>query len=630
MRERALVETKEAGLAVDSHVAVGTTIGEYVVEEPIGSGGMGEVYRALDERLGRRVALKVLLRRLADDAGFRERLLRESRLAASLDHPNVVPVYEAGEADGRLFIAMRYVDGTDLKALLRREGALEPARAIALATQIAAALDAAHALGLVHRDVKPSNVLIDQQGGREHVYLADFGLTQSASDREPAEGSLMGSVDYVAPEQIRGDEVDARADVYALGCLLFEALTGTVPFTGVSEVAVVYAHLDEEPPAASGRRPGLPAAVDDVLRRAMAKERDDRQPTATGLVEGAAAALGLVPETRKQRRWPLVVAACLALVAVAVAVGAVAFARSGGGPVAVKGGTIVAIDPAEDEVASTYRVSAHPSSVTTSRNRVWVGSLRDGSLWRIDPATGEVERFTTAGEPRDLAAVGDELYVASDGQTPFEGVVARYNAVTGAREDGVDVLSCSVAARPGILWVAGCPFLVRVTAGPQPMKIERSVFVPFQQPRSAETARNAMRDMAIGEGALWVVGDVADRRVFKVDLRTGRILHATQLTFAPRSIAVGEGGVWVTGAIDDVLARLDPRTGRVSRTIHVPRGAAGVAVGGGSAWVASALDGSVSRIDPRSLEIVKTIPVEGAPGEVTYGLGRVWVTTNAS
>ena len=298
-------------MPVESHVAVGTTIAEYVVEEPIGSGGMGEVYRARDERLGRRVALKVLLRRLADDPGFRERLLRESRLAASLDHPNVVPVYEAGEADGRLFIAMRYVDGTDLKALLRRQGALDPARAIALAAQVAAALDAAHALGLVHRDVKPSNVLIDQQGGREHVYLADFGLTQSASDREPADGSLMGSVDYVAPEQIRGEEVDGRADVYALGCLLFEMLTGSVPFTGVSEVAVVYAHLDEEPPSASERLPGLPPAVDGVLRRAMAKEREDPpayRDRARGGGDGRARARsrceGAAPLAARTRRMP--------------------------------------------------------------------------------------------------------------------------------------------------------------------------------------------------------------------------------------------------------------------------------------------------------------------------------------
>ena len=268
--------------------------------------------------------------------------------------------------------------------------------------------------------------------------------------------------------------------------------------------------------------------------------------------------------------------------------------------------------------------------MTTSRNRVWVGSLRDGSLWRIDPETSDVQRVTAAGEPRDLAAVGDELYVASDGQTVFTGVVARYNAITGAREDGVDTLSCSIAARRGVLWVAGCPFLVRVTEGPQPMKIERSVFVPFQEPRSAATSRNAMRDMAIGEGALWVVGDAADRRVFKVDIRTGRILHRTQLSFAPRSIAAGEGGIWVTGPIDDVLARLDPSTGRVARTIHVPRGAEGVAVGGGSVWVASAIDGSVSRVDPGSLTILKTIPVEGAPAELTFGLGRVWVTTSAS
>ena len=144
----------------------------------------------------------------------------------SLDHPNVIPVYEAGEADDRLFIAMRYVEGTDLEALLRREGPLEPARALAIAAQVADALDAAHARGLVHRDVKPSNVLLDRQDGREHVYLADFGLTQSVSDRGPTDGHSSGTVDYVAPEQIRGDEVDGRADIYALGCVLFEALTG--------------------------------------------------------------------------------------------------------------------------------------------------------------------------------------------------------------------------------------------------------------------------------------------------------------------------------------------------------------------------------------------------------------------
>jgi serine/threonine protein kinase len=186
------------------------TIGGYRLDELVGRGGMGDVYRAWDERLERWVALKLLPARLAGDEGFRERLLRESRLAASLDHPNVVPVYEAGEADGRLFLAMRYVEGTDLRAILRAEGTLEPGRAIAIASQIAAALDAAHASGLVHRDVKPSNVLVDANG---HCYLADFGLSERvAAPQAPTDRTVVGTLDYVAPEQIRGDPGDAAAD----------------------------------------------------------------------------------------------------------------------------------------------------------------------------------------------------------------------------------------------------------------------------------------------------------------------------------------------------------------------------------------------------------------------------------
>ena len=269
-------------MSVEGRFAPGDVLAGYVVEELVGRGGMGEVYRARDQRLDRPVALKLLAPRLADDEGFRERLLRESRLAASLDHPNVVPIYETGEADGRLFIAMRYVEGTDLKALLRREGALSPERTVALAGQVADALDAAHARGLVHRDVKPSNVLIDEQGGREHCYLADFGLTQSVSDRGPADGQLMGTLEYVAPEQIRGDAVDGRADVYALGCLLFEALTGTLPFTGASDVALIYSHLEEEPPAGQRATPRPP-------RRGRRRARRGRWPRTRPRARRAAA-----------------------------------------------------------------------------------------------------------------------------------------------------------------------------------------------------------------------------------------------------------------------------------------------------------------------------------------------------
>ena len=185
------------------HALEGTSIGIYDVRTRIGHGGMGEVYLARDTRLGRPVALKVLPERFASDERFRERLLRESRLAAGLDHPHVVPVYDAGEADGRLFIAMRYVDGVDLKALLRDAAPLAPERVVDIAGQVADALDAAHRRGLVHRDVKPSNVLLDQQGDRDYAYLADFGLTHSPATAGPADGQLMGTVDYVAPEQIR-------------------------------------------------------------------------------------------------------------------------------------------------------------------------------------------------------------------------------------------------------------------------------------------------------------------------------------------------------------------------------------------------------------------------------------------
>ena len=263
----------------------------YRVDELIGRGGMGEVYRALDVNLGRPVALKVLAAGVAGDERFRERLLSESRLAASLDHPNVVPIYEAGEVDGRLFIAMRYVPGSDLRAVLRREGKLAPSRAMAIAVQLAGALDAAHRGGLVHRDVKPSNVLLDRQDDREHCYLADFGLTQSASERGPADGQFMGSVDYVAPEQIRGDAVDGRADQYGLACLLFECLTGTVPYPQRSELAALFAHLEEAPPAASERGADLPPALDAVLARGNGQGpgralRELRRPR-VGRVRGA-------------------------------------------------------------------------------------------------------------------------------------------------------------------------------------------------------------------------------------------------------------------------------------------------------------------------------------------------------
>ena len=237
-------------MAVAADARVGTQFGAYRIEAVIGRGGMSVVYRADDLQLKRKVALKVLSPELADDDAFRRRFLRELQLAASLDHPNVVPIYEAGELDGLFYIAMRYVDGTDLKTWLRREGALDADRALAIVGQLAQALDAAHERGLVHRDVKPSNVLVTGAAGREHCYLADFGLSTSVSDRSTAVSArqIVGTIDYVAPEQIRDEDVDARADVYSLAGVLYHCLTGRVPFPRDSEVSKMFAHLNDQPP----------------------------------------------------------------------------------------------------------------------------------------------------------------------------------------------------------------------------------------------------------------------------------------------------------------------------------------------------------------------------------------------
>jgi WD40 repeat protein/tRNA A-37 threonylcarbamoyl transferase component Bud32 len=272
---------------------VGTELAGYRIQSLLGFGGMSVVYLAEDLRLKRRVALKLLAASLAEDESFRNRFLRESELAASIDHPNIVPIYEAGTTEDLLFIAMRYVEGRDLKERLQR-GRLDPADAIGILAQVASALDAAHARGLVHRDVKPSNVLLDlgaRPDGSDHVYLADFGITRRVSEETGVgdDGHLMGTIDYVAPEQIAGEEFDGRADVYSLGCVLYECLVGQPPFRCDSDLAVVFAHLEAEPPAPSAGRSELPAALDAVIARALAKEPEQRYPSCGELARAALA-----------------------------------------------------------------------------------------------------------------------------------------------------------------------------------------------------------------------------------------------------------------------------------------------------------------------------------------------------
>ena len=249
----------------------GDEIGGYRIEALAGRGGMGLVYRARQRRPDRTVAIKVIAPELAADPAFRARFEQESATAAEIEHPNVIPVYEVGDEDGQLFISMRFVQGVDLGRLLTLGGPLEPQRAANLIAQAAAALDAAHAQGLVHRDVKPGNILVT---GADHVYLTDFGLTKRTSDSKgmTEAGMYVGTVDYIAPEQIEGRRLDARADVYALGCVTYEVLSGTIPFPRDSDIAKIFAHVNDPPP----RLEGVPEPLAAAVQRAMAKRPEDR------------------------------------------------------------------------------------------------------------------------------------------------------------------------------------------------------------------------------------------------------------------------------------------------------------------------------------------------------------------
>ena len=269
---------------------IGSVIAGHRVERLVGRGGMGVVYAAVDVALDRTVALKLIAPELAAEPGFRARFMTESRIAASLDHPNVVPIYRAGEDDGSLFLAMRFVAGDDLRTLVERDGPLDPERAARVVTQVAAALAAAHARGLVHRDVKPANVLM---AGDDHCYLTDFGLVKdlSATAGPTQTGEILGTLDYVAPERIQGGATGPWTDVYALGCVLFFALTGSVVFPLEAPESKLWAHVSEPPPAVSSVRSGLPPELDAVVARALAKDpaqRYDEAPAFAAAVREAA------------------------------------------------------------------------------------------------------------------------------------------------------------------------------------------------------------------------------------------------------------------------------------------------------------------------------------------------------
>ncbi|MGB6452999.1 MAG: protein kinase [Streptosporangiaceae bacterium] len=281
-------------------LAPGDQVAGYEIQAQIGRGGMAVVYRALDLRLGRPVALKVLAPELGEDQAFRQRFIRESRALAGVDHPHIIPVFDAGESAGVLFIAMRYVSGGDVRSLIEADGILSPSRAAEIATQVASALDAAHAHGLVHRDVKPGNMLLGQasSSGHDHVYLSDFGLSKHSLTPSTltSTGQFLGTLDYVSPEQIQGHPVDGRADQYALACTVVEMLTGTPPFQRNDTMALMWAQLQAAPPRLTERRPELPPVIDQVIGRALAKSPADRFPSCRAFAEALTAACAVVAE----------------------------------------------------------------------------------------------------------------------------------------------------------------------------------------------------------------------------------------------------------------------------------------------------------------------------------------------
>jgi YVTN family beta-propeller protein len=248
-------------------------------------------------------------------------------------------------------------------------------------------------------------------------------------------------------------------------------------------------------------------------------------------------------------------------------------------------------------------------------------------LWRYDPEDRALQRISSPGEPRDLAAVGDDIYVASDGPGAFSGNVSRHDSRTGMRKDAITILACALGSQDSIIWVAGCPFVQRLSTGSGPLTEITQVLVPFASPLTASSNRVQVRELAVGDGSVWVLGDAVDRRLWRLDAVTGELQKTIDLPFPPRSIAVGAGYVWITDPLDDTVVPVDPAENTVLAAVPVGRGAAGVAVGAGSVWVANAIDGTVSRLDPGRRQVVDTVDVGGSPHELAVEQTVVWVTT---
>jgi streptogramin lyase len=610
---------------------IGTVLAGYRIERLLGRGGMSSVYLAEHVRLHRNVALKLMAPDLAQDERFRERFLRESQLAASFDHPNVVPVYDADEIDGVLYIAMRYVEGTDLRELLRRYSPLDPRRAVAIVGQAAAGLDAAHRRGLVHRDVKPGNILI---GEDDHVYVSDFGLTKQASSQSglTATGQLVGTVDYVAPEQIQGQPVDGRTDVYSLACMFYEALVGAKPFEKDTEVATIWAHIQDQPPAPSAARPELPKGLDAVIARGMAKRPDDRYATCRELVDAARRELGISSGEIQQpfvaRRRHIdrrLLAAAGVLIAAAAVAAVVLLTRGGGSPLRLRVNAVGAIDPKTNKLVAAIPVGHNPESIAAGGGSIWVANVDDGTVTRIDGRSRKVvETFGGfRGTPRAIAFGNGAIWLTTGEDRLFRIDPANdhITAVPLHWHSGFHSVlpeGLGVAAGYGAVWLSSTDLGEILRVDPSSGRV-----VVIEDSRG-------IGSLALGNGAVWVSEQNGVSRIDpKTNVLTGTAQIGPVASADPVSvgIAFGEGSVWAAKVSSGEVWQVSPAsTTAIGRTL-AGKNVAHVAAGEGAVWVARRYAGTVVRIDPRARVVTKTIPVGPGAFRLTTGSGLVWVTT---
>jgi serine/threonine protein kinase len=608
---------------------------------------MGTVYRATHIALDHVVALKVISAELAADDNFRARFRSESRIAVSLRHPNVVPIHHAGEEDGLLFVTMDLIDGPDLRRMLISGGPLPADRAISIIGQVASALDVAHARGLVHRDIKPGNILVDTDAG-DHAYLTDFGLAKRFDQGTEAgaltrTGAFVGTLDYVAPEQIRGDRVDARTDVYALGCVLYESISGKAPFSDREEnVAKIYAHLQDEPPWLPGES-GVEGEIDEVIARALAKEPRDRFPSAGDLARAASAAIEGQELLRSAER--------------SVATGKAA--PETGEPIT---------PPIEDTVESDPGLEPEPTqplSTVPETTAEHPGPTRAAEVPE-PPQPPPPAAEARSGRPRwgrIALALGVVVAIVAAGVVAFDG-----GGDSAGNSEGPIVYADPTV--DGQLTIGAMPVGVAAGNGKVAVATRAGRQIGFVDEKTGKADGTVVNlpgegeDVAIADGSAWVtvpdaskvvraplngdapteisvdsgpfgitsdgssiwVAEPEAREVSSIDPATNEVSTSIPIDASdtPAQIAFGEGRLWVVDRDGAQVFFFDPSDPTAQQSVTVGENPKGVVVADGSVWVANTIGQSVTQLSPDGDELDE-IPVGGEPRGLAYGFGRIWI-----